>query len=360
MRHRVWFVAIIFATLISAVLHGQKRVNLDVTGEYDWIPGWLKPVEEGRIIHPVTVFAETADRIFIGLNGTSPIPKPSEPRADWIMDPKVPGARVDHQVFVVNRDGKVIEEWKQWSELFGSIHKITQNPYDPEKHVWIIDRVSQQIMEFTNDGKKLIRAIGTKGEAGEDNKHFNRPADICWLPDGTFFVADGFGNNRVVKFSKDGNYVMAWGRKGTRPGQFDLVDAVAVDAKRRVWVTDRKNARIQIFDENGKFLDMWSGFEEPQKVLITPDQYVWILDAALARFAKYDMNGKLLTYWGTDADPQSNSYGRLVPGGLAWPHDFAIDPDGNLYVSNGRNWTIDKYVPKKDADKSRIVAQPYF
>jgi peptidylamidoglycolate lyase len=208
--------------------------------------------------------------------------------------------------------------------------------------------------------------LGTKGEAGEDDKHFNRPADICWLPDGPFYVADGFGNNRVVKFDRNGNYLMAWGHKGTGPGEFNLVDAVAVDAKRRVYVTDRKNRRIQIFDENGKFLDMWTGFEEPMKVLITKDQYAWVEDGAAARFAKYDLNGKLLTYFGTDADPDrfsvggSGFLGRMIAGGFAWPHDFTVDPDGNLYVSDGRSWTVDKYVPKPDADKSRLIPLPYF
>jgi peptidylamidoglycolate lyase len=365
MKPLVCLIAVLFIAMIATPLVAQKKGGLDVTGEYDWVPGWLKPVEEGRIIHPVTVFAESENRVFIGLNGTSPAPKAGEHRLNWAWDPKYPGARVDHQVFIVDRNGKKIEEWSQWADLFGSLHKITENPYDPEKHVWIIDRVSQQVMEFTNDGKQLVLTLGTKREAGEDDKHFNRPADICWLPDGAFFVADGFGNNRVVKFDRNGKYLMAWGHKGTGPGEFNLVDAVTVDAKRRVYVTDRKNRRIQIFDENGKFLDMWTGFEEPMKVLITQDQYAWVEDGAAARFAKFDLNGKLLTYFGTDADPDrfsidaSSFFGRMIAGGFAWPHDFSVDPDGNLYVSDGRSWTIDKYVPKPDADKSRLVTVPY-
>jgi DNA-binding beta-propeller fold protein YncE len=365
MKYLAWLIAIIAATTIATPLAAQKKGGLDVTGEYDWVPGWLKPVEQGRIIHPVTVFAESEDRVFIGLNGTSPTPAPSEHRLNWGMDPKIPGARVDHQVYVVDRNGKKIEEWSQWSQLFGQLHKITMNPYDPEKHIWIIDRVSEQVMEFTHDGKTLVSALGERGVAGEDDKHFGRPADICWLPDGTFFVADGFKNARVVKFNKNGKYLMAWGTKGTGPGQFNLVDAVTVDAKRRVYVTDRNNRRIQIFDENGKYLDEWTGFEDPMKVLITPDQYAWVVDGAAARFAKYDLNGKLLTYWGTDSDPDrfgvngSPSFHRLIAGGLAWPHDFSVDPQGNLYVSDGRSWTIDKFVPRKDGDQSRILSYPY-
>jgi peptidylamidoglycolate lyase len=349
-------------TLCSSLLPAQINVRLDTTGEYEWVPGWLKPVEKGRIIHPVTVFAETTDRIFIGINGTSPAPGPDEHRVQWEFDPKLPGARVDHQVFVANRNGERIKEWSQWSSIFGSIHKITENPYDPDRHVWIIDRVSQQVMEFTNDGKKLVLALGEKGVAGKDDKHFDRPADICWLPDGTFFIADGFGNSRIVKFDKAGKYLTSWGHEGTGPGEFSRPQAVAVDAQRHVWVTDRKNRRIEIFDENGKFLNQWTGFEDPQKVLVTRDQNVWVLDAAASRFAKFDLKGKLLTYWGVDADPdyyainqRGSFFGRLVAGGLAWPHDFSVDTEGNLYVVDGRGWTVDKFVPRKGADTSRLL-----
>ena len=371
MRHLGWMltaaVALTFATA-SIAQHQEKsglqeKGGLDLTGPYDWVPGWLKTVEEGRIIHPVTVFAESEDRVFIGLNGTSPAPTPDEHRLNWGYTASTPGSRVDHQVFVVDRNGKIIEEWSQWSQLFGALHKITMNPYDPEKHIWIIDRASQQVMKFTHDGKKLVSTLGEKGVSGEDDKHFNRPADICWLPDGTFFVADGFENNRVVKFDKDGKYLMAWGTKGTGPGQFNVVDAVTVDAKRRVYVTDRFNGRIQIFDENGKFLDQWPGFLQPMKVMITPDQHAWVLDGPAHRFAKFDLNGKLLDYWGVDADPDrfgangARFFRAYIPGGLAWPHDFSVDPQGNLYVNDGRSWTIDKFVPKKNADKNRLMTQ---
>ena len=99
---------------------------------------------------------------------------------------------------------------------------------------------------------------------GEDEKHFNRPTFINWLPDGTMFVTDGYGNTRVVKFDRDGKYLMAWGQPSTppddvRPGTFHDVHGVVFDLPRhRVFVTDRSDHRIQIFDENGKFLDQWT------------------------------------------------------------------------------------------------------
>ena len=90
-------------------------------------------------------------------------------------------------------------------------HKIKMSPYDPEKHVWIIDDQLHVIYKFTYDGK-LVMTLGTKGKRGRDaGKLFDRPTDIAWLPDGTFFISDGYGGTRVAKFDKDGKFLMDWG-----------------------------------------------------------------------------------------------------------------------------------------------------
>jgi sugar lactone lactonase YvrE len=345
MKSRVWILAILVAALFGGRAITQEKGGIDLHGPYDVVENWLKPVEEGWLIHPVAVFAESPDRIFIALTGVTP--KASAPPGLTAFDPKVPGARVHHQVFAVNRNGIVIEDWSQWSELFGSMHDVSINPYDPEKHVWIVDRASQQVLKFTSDGKKLVMAIGERGVAGNDDRHFGRPTDIAWLPDGTFFVSDGYDNGRVVKFDKNGKFLMTWGSEGTAPGQFrQQVHGIAVDARRRVYAVDRQGGRIQIFDENGRYLDAWPGFVSPTRIWITQDQHAWVSDATAQRLAKYDLNGKLLTYWGTAGTFQ---------GGMATPHDFAVDAEGSLYVSNGFNHRIDKYVPKKTADRSRLV-----
>ena len=92
---------------------------------------------------------------------------------------------------------------------------------------------------------------------GDDDKHFGRPTDIAWLPDGTFFISDGYVNTRVVKFDKNGKFLMTWGTKGTgRASSICRIRSTST-RKRRVYVADRSNSRIQIFDENGKYLDEW-------------------------------------------------------------------------------------------------------
>ena len=175
-------------------------------------------------------------------------------------------------------------------------HAVYVSPYDPDKHVWIVDDFRHAIFKFTNDGKRLVQTIGTYDEPGADATHFFRPTFMAWLPDGTFFVADGYENTRVVKFDASGKYLMAWGEKGTppndtRPGYLNNVHGIAVDPRtRRVFVNDRANNRAQVFDENGKFLDQWSFGGPPSDIhlfLIDGDGYLWAADRGTNKILKY-------------------------------------------------------------------------
>ena len=112
------------------------------------------------------------------------------------------------------RQGNLIEDWTQWDKMFRRPHAVYISPYDPQKNVWIVDDYRHAIFKFSNDGKKLLQTIGEPNVPGNDDKHFYRPTFMAWLPDGTFFVADGYQNTRVVKFDKDGKYLMTWGQRG--------------------------------------------------------------------------------------------------------------------------------------------------
>jgi len=100
-------------------------------------------------------------------------------------------------------------------------HAVYVSPYDPDRHVWIVDDFRHAIFKFSNDGKRLIQTIGTYGMPGADATHFFRPTFMAWLPDGTFFVADGYENTRVAKFDAAGKFLLAWGEKGTPPNEPD-------------------------------------------------------------------------------------------------------------------------------------------
>jgi hypothetical protein len=121
--------------------------------------------------------------------------------------------RWDHVLTIVDRNSRMIESWEQHNKLFVRPHRVLVNPYDPERHVWLVDDGAHAIYKLTRDGKKLVQTIGTPMQSGNDETHFARPTDIAWLPDGTFFVSDGYVNTRVVKFDKNGKFIMTWSER---------------------------------------------------------------------------------------------------------------------------------------------------
>ena len=295
--------------------------------------------------------------------------------------------RWEHIINIMNSEGDLVEAWTQWDSLFkpadipatgrGRVHKILISPYDPEKRVWAIDDGNQMIRIFSNDGKQLLQSIGTlrttterngimsgntgrpslTKKTGPANATFGRQTDIAWLPDGTFFVADGYEETRVVKFDKDGKFLMAWGERGEnggnekRPNYFNTVHGIVIDKERRIYIDDRSNHRVQIFDENGKFLDQWyfGPYATIYHMYIEADQqHIWMSDTR-ALFQKYDLNGTMQSSWG--------AYG-LRPGEMWGVHQFGVDESGNLYTVEVHSGRPQKFTPKPGADPAKLVGQP--
>ena len=345
MKCRAHVLPLFFAAIL-AVPAASQDTGPDPAAPYDVVANWMKPIEAGVRTYVVGVFAESPDRILVQSTGATR--EDQSGTLNPTFNPKAPGSKLDHLMLVLDRNGSVVEEWRQWFPLWGNPHAARVNPYDRQRHVWFLDREAQQIFELTSDGKSLVRTFGEKGVAAADDKHFGRPADIAWLPDGTFFVADGYQNRRIVKFDKNGNYAKAWGSEGKDPGQFGgIVHCVAVDAtSRRVYACDSGNQRIQVFDDNGTFLDQWA-VPNASHIIVTRDQSVWVISTGMAgRIEKRDPDGKLLTYWGTPG---------TLPGSFNNAHDFSVDSEGNLYIVQAQNHRIEKYVPKRNADPSRLV-----
>ena len=293
MSVRCWTAGVFAAGLLlpASHLHAQVTGDQDVTGPYEVVERWLGPMlrhDEGWTFGLVAaVYPEAPERIFVLQGGDLPDPRPERgpgPRSNADHEPR-------HFVLVLDGDGEFIESWTQWDHLFVRPHKVTVNPYDAERHIWIVDDWAIQIFKFTNDGSELVMTLGEREVIGDGPDHFGRPTDMAFFPDGTFLVSDGYVNARVVKFNEEGEYLMEWGRSGTGPGEFNLVHSVKIDANRRVSVVDRRNGRIQIFDENGTFLDMWDGMAQPSHVVVTQDQTVWISDPTLNRLLQYNLSG---------------------------------------------------------------------
>jgi hypothetical protein len=135
------------------------------------------------------------------------------------------------------------------------------------------------------------------------------------------------------------------------PGQFDLVHSIAIDKQGRIYAADRRNLRIQVFDANGKFVEEWKNTGSVTRLMISEDQHLWMSDANYNRFAKFDLNGKLLTYWGA---PGAN------PGEFNNLHNWDVDESGNIYAADFANNRIQKLVPKKNADSTRLIGQQFY
>jgi len=197
----------------------EERGGFDISGPYEVDPNWPKKTwpAQGYIWgSQAGVYPESADKVFLVSRGEIELPK------DLKIPPGFPGnwgalnrggATGEVPVFrntilIVDRQGNLVESWKQWDYLFEGgrgPHQIYVQPYDPERHVWIVDDMNHVIHKFTNDGKTKVFTLGEMGVFGpnDDLQHFNRPTMIDWLPDGTFFVSDGYANSRVVKFNKE-------------------------------------------------------------------------------------------------------------------------------------------------------------
>jgi len=129
----------------------------------------------------------------------------------------------------------------------------------------------------------------------------------------------------------------------------NTVHSIAIDAKRRVYVADRANSRIQVFDENGKFLDVWPNIRRPYYHMITEDQYLWVADGITQKFLKFDLTGKLLYSWGT--------FGAF-PGGFWGVHQFSVDDEKNLYTADVHIGRAQKFRPRPGADPSKLISPP--
>jgi DNA-binding beta-propeller fold protein YncE len=174
-------------------------------------------------------------------------------------------------LIVFDPKGKYLRSWGRGD--FGSPHGLR---IDKNGDVFVTDTVRHQVMKYTKTGERLF-TLGTANTVGTDEKTFNRPTDIAFAANGDFYVSDGYGNSRVVKFSKEGKYLMTWGKPGRGPGEFQVPHSIQTDSKGLVYVSDRENNRIQIFDANGKFLKQWDHLGCTQGMMITPEDEMWII-----------------------------------------------------------------------------------
>ena len=339
----------------TAVKGGDDR-----TGEYNAIENWWKPAPDHDDVwgwgQVSGVAVDNPNRIIVGVWGDR-----DEQNRERVGS--------SNYLVVVDGEGNITENWSQWDSLFNKPHQIYISPYDPERHVWVVERglgindVNMQILKFTNDGSELVMQLvdpahpRTRAEARANIEPgpytYGDPAVLAFFPNGDFLLGDGYWNSRIVRYNAKGDFLMEFGELGDGPGQFDLVHGVAIDRNRRIYVGDRSNNRIQVFTEEGEFVDEWPDVSDPVGVFIDEHDAVWVISARLNRLLKFNTEGELQYYLGTFGGTRGG-----FAGGLARPHQIDVDQDGNLYIASWDGGWMDKFVPKPGADPDRLVGRP--
>ena len=247
------------------------------------------------------------------------------------------------QLFEFDQNGKFLREIGK--DLYGFVFAHVVR-IDKEDNIWCVDEGANMVIEFNPEGR-VIMTIGRRAEAVEAARPadapipparrdaFNRPTDIIWDTAGNGYISDGYNNSRVAKVDKDGNWVTAWGKRGTDPGDFHTPHSIAIDAQNRVFVGDRENNRIQVFDTDGKFLKQFTNVGAPWAICITPGpkQVLYSSDSRPGKIYKMDLDGNILGVFGTAGKR---------PGQFGWVHEMACPTENTLWVAEILNWRVQK------------------
>ncbi len=277
------------------------------------------------------------------------------------------------QLLEFNRDGKYIREIGKNLYAWSFAHAVR---VDGDDNIWAIDKGSDMIVKFNTEGR-VVMVFGRKKEASDDNSgpwthvnpprpavngQFRQPTDVTWDREGDIFFSDGYINSRVAKYDKNGDWVKQWGQPGKNPGEFNTPHSIAADAAGNIYVADRGNRRIQVFDHDGTFLremtidipapedaQPWMGARpgpqtsatmqpgSPWAICITPGptQYLYTSDAFPGRIYKLTLDGKIVGMLGkTGRQPKQ----------FGWIHELACPSENEIYVAELLNWRVQKLI----------------
>jgi len=267
------------------------------------------------------------------------------------------------ELFEFDEKGNYVKEWGQNAYGFSFAHAIR---FDKDDNLWVIDEGSNMVMKFNpqglvtlvlgrkdeavdylerflEEGRKIDgEALTAPGSGAGRGASFGRPTDVAFDLQGNVFVADGYTNSRVAKFSKDGDFIKTIGKRGNQAGEFSTPHTITNDAKGNIYVGDRGNARIQVFDPDLNPLRIISNVRAPWGICIAPpnaqgQQFLFSADAG-GKIYKTDLDGKLLGWFGT--------FGKRV-GQFHWVHEMHCVSETELYVGEAQNWRVQRLTLKK-------------
>lgn len=284
-------------------------------------------------------------------------------RAPWS---DVPGVAVDAtgRIWMYTRTSPAVQIYSPEGKYLGGWLNDTnsiahQIKIDREGNVWLADIGLHIVRKHKQDGTPLMH-IGTSGKAGVDETHLDKPTDMAIASNGDVFVADGYGNARIVHFDKSGKFINQWGTLGNTDGKFSIPHAIAIDSKDRIYVADRNNVRVQVYDTTGKLLDSWKDIIVPWGFCITDNDDIWVcgstpmqwrMDAKYPGaplgcppkdqvFMRFRPDGRVAQIWSA---PKAVD-GKEKPGELNWLHCLALDKQGNIYAGDIIGKRLQKFV----------------
>jgi len=250
-------------------------------------------------------------------------PRPLPEEIEW---GQVPNVTIDQEgyIYAFHRSEPPVLKFDSDGNLvdtFGSEWVARPHGFrlTPEGNIWTTDyhrQLGHTITKVSTDGRILLR-LGARGFTGNGENTFNGPADVAQAPNGDFFVADGHWNSRIVKFDRDGRYLMEWGGKGSGAGEFDLPHSIVIDRRGRVLVADRGNDRIQIFTQEGEYLTEWDQFGKPSGLFIDDDDVLYAADYQVKRGVTY-------------GSAEDGTVMGFIEG--SEPEGVVVDADGNVYT----------------------------
>jgi DNA-binding beta-propeller fold protein YncE len=260
------------------------------------------------------------------------------PASENFVEPAGVAVNSKGHVYVFHRGQHPLMEFDASGRYLGSIADslfVTAHMVrvDADDNIWTTDIGSHLVLKLSPTGRVFL-ALGRKGIPGDSVQLFNQPTDVALDRAGNIYVTDGYGNARVLKFDRFGNPILGWGMKGRGPGQFDTPHTIVVDGD-RVYVGDRENSRIQVFDTEGRFIAQWRlGY--PFGLCFGPDRLLYMADAIAGRILKIDLDGNVL---GSFEGP------RPGQGPHFDPHEIAVDRDGSVFAAEVLGWRAQKLRP---------------
>jgi sugar lactone lactonase YvrE len=302
--------ALVAALAVVATVHPSRVRAAD--GNYQLVENWaqLPPGMQWGVMSAVDIDSKGMIYAF----------KRSEPGEK--------AGEMTSMVMVIDPHGKFLRSWGE--HTFSSAHglRVLRDGF-----IWITDKTGDQVFKYSPDGE-LLMTLGKKGVAGDNDSTdaLNGPSDVVIGKNGDIFVSDGESTNtRVVKFSKDGKFIKCWGTKGAGPGEMNLPHNIAMDSEGRLYVADRTNKRIQVFDQDGKYLDQMTQFGAPAAIFITKEDMLYVVAGAPEnRLTIGTKDGKVLD--------------RVE--GLNAPHWVAVDSSGAVYIAEVAGQSLLKFVKK--------------